>query len=86
VASSGRWTTPSELAEYAYCPRAWHYRVTREEPEPSPLQLAGTRYHRRELAGERRRADRPGLVWLLALVGAALVLGGVVLAVRGGWA
>ena len=84
MAPSGRWTTPSELAEYAYCPRAWYYRTTRPEPAPSAGQRAGVAYHRRELGGERRRADHGRLLWCLVLAGIALGLLGVALALVGG--
>jgi hypothetical protein len=66
------WTTPSDLAEYAFCPRAHYYRKTREAP-PTRSAEAGTAYHRRRLGSERWRAEHPGAAWIALLAGAALV-------------
>ena len=76
------WASASELAEYAYCPRAWWYQ--RHPPVEGPTREsrraaeAGVRFHRSELAAERRR-DRlgPGYAILLA-VAILLTVAGVV--------
>jgi CRISPR/Cas system-associated exonuclease Cas4 (RecB family) len=66
-----RWTSVSDLAEYAYCPRALYYRYhpPPEGPEPSEEESAhrGERYHRRTARAVRWR-DRalPAAVGLIA--------------------
>ncbi len=71
------YTTPSDLAEYAYCPRAREYRRTLGDPPPSVPSVQGVAFHVRELRGVRRRHDRAGLYLLGAVAGVALlVLGG----------
>ncbi len=75
-----RWTTPSDLAEYAYCPRAHAYRQQHGPPPASAGSVAGTDYHERSLVAERRRADHPVALWLVALTGAALLLAALLFA------
>jgi len=79
VADDGRWVTPSDLAEYAFCPRALYYRRTRDAPDSEAADRGAT-YHRRRLSAERRRAEHGRLPWLALALGAALLLLGVALA------
>ena len=76
-----RWVTASELAEYAYCPRAWWYR--RDPPASGPTREslvradAGSRYHATVLGATVRRERTAG--WLAAgAVVAALAVGALV--------
>ncbi len=69
------WTSPSELAEYAFCPRAWHYRTTRGPAPASASSNAGTAYHARELSAQRWRSEHPLLPWAVAVLGVVLLLG-----------
>lgn len=75
------WTSPSDLADYAYCPRSHWYRHHPPAAGPSRSgvgrRVAGERYHRQTLAAERHRAERGGAYWLVLLVGLACVVGGV---------
>jgi CRISPR/Cas system-associated exonuclease Cas4 (RecB family) len=77
-----RWTSPSELADYAYCPRSHWYRGHPPSRGPSVLSTersrAGVRYHRRVLTAERRRAERGTVYWAGILAGVALVVVGAV--------
>jgi len=79
---TGRWVTASDLAEYAFCPRAHWYRLhpPREGETASARDraTAGSRYHRRVLGDERRRAEHPGAYWTALAVGLVLVVGGTV--------
>jgi CRISPR/Cas system-associated exonuclease Cas4 (RecB family) len=78
----GDWTSPSELADYAYCPRSHWYRLHPPAEGPSADALerarAGVRYHDRVLRAERRRAERGAAYWIGVLAGLGLVVGGVV--------
>lgn len=72
----------TDLAEYAYCPRAHYYR---EHPPAGGSGRraqrradAGRRYHARELGAERRRAEHGAAYWGALLLGTALFLGAVV--------
>ncbi len=67
------WATASELAEYAYCPRAWYYRRQFPDAPTTASEAAGQRYHARLLGGEARRAGRGGLYWIGAVVGAVAI-------------
>ena len=80
-APAARWVTVSELAEYAYCPRAWWYR---DHPPPegrtgASLRSAdrGRARHEKVLGAVAARDRRAG--WYVAALGAALVVlaGGV---------
>jgi CRISPR/Cas system-associated exonuclease Cas4 (RecB family) len=72
----------TDLAEYAYCPRAHWYRD--HPPAGAPDRGAqrradaGRRYHAHELGGERRRAEHGVAYWGALLLGAVLFLGAVV--------
>jgi len=72
----------SELAEYAYCPRAWWYRRSPPPEGPSPAgerrARVGERYHARTLSAERRRDAWAGPI--AAVAGAALLAAIVLLA------
>jgi CRISPR/Cas system-associated exonuclease Cas4 (RecB family) len=78
----GRWTSPSDLADYAYCPRSHWYRhhppAQRLAPAVIERARAGVRYHDRALAAERRRAERGAMYWWGVLAGLGLVVGGMV--------
>ncbi|MCI4352096.1 MAG: hypothetical protein L3K14_01720 [Thermoplasmata archaeon] len=71
-----RWVTASDLAEYAFCPRAYWYRghPPPEGPAPSSraAQAAGERYHESVLT-HRSRRERWSTGWWL-LVGTGLLL------------
>ena len=81
TSSSGRpaWVSVSDLAEYAYCPRAQWYRghPPVEPPSPSSVRSAhrGTAYHQEHLSAVARLEARgPG--WgIAALLLGLLVLG-----------
>jgi CRISPR/Cas system-associated exonuclease Cas4 (RecB family) len=74
------WTSPSELADYTYCPRAHWY--SRHPPASGPSAAsarrsrAGQRYHRRVLTAERHRSERGRAYWASVLLGVVLVLAG----------
>lgn len=76
-----RWVSASELAEYAYCPRAWWFRG-----HPPPLgpsresqraARSGARFHAETLDGERARERWAGRYVVLLLVALALLLLGL---------
>jgi hypothetical protein len=73
------WASATDLAEYAYCPRAHWYHEHPPDGGPSRGSQrradAGQRYHARELGGERRRAEHAGAYWGALLVGILLALG-----------
>lgn len=75
------WVSASDLADYAYCPRAhwYHDHPPRGGPTARALLRAGdgARYHRRVLGAERRRAEHSGAYWATLAVGAVLVVGGL---------
>jgi len=75
------WTSPSDLADYAYCPRSHWYRHHRPAWGPNRVAMArvrgGLRYHRRTLTAERRRAERGAAYWVGLLAGVGLVVGGL---------
>lgn len=78
MADARPWVTPSDLAEYAFCPRALHYRRTRDDPG-SKAATRGVAYHRRRLSSERRREALGGVPWVAVALGAVLVVVAVVL-------
>jgi CRISPR/Cas system-associated exonuclease Cas4 (RecB family) len=80
MADDEPWTTPSELAEYVFCPRAAYYRSTQPAP-PSRGAEAGTEFHVARLSAERRRDERSVLPWVAVLGGSALLALAIVLAV-----
>ncbi len=75
------WTSPSDLADYAYCPRSHWYRHHPPASGPSAYSVArgrsGTRYHSRRLSAERHRAERGAAYWAGVIVGVSLVALGV---------
>ena len=81
----GGWVSASDLADYAYCPRAhWYQRhPPRGAPGPAASARRGVRFHRRELRSERRREESAGIYLLLAILGVALVVGTILLGVLG---
>lgn len=82
MAAAPEWVSASELAEYAYCPRAWHYaRRWPDAPATGP-QTEGAAYHRRVLTAERRRAAHAPAYWAGILVGAVGIVLGLLAAVR----
>jgi len=81
VARDGGWVSASDLADYAYCPRAHWYA---EHPPPDGPTTAsrersdrGRRYHAEALGAERRRDAHGAAYWTALLVGVLLVLGGI---------
>ena len=81
MARDGRWTSASELADYAFCPRSHWYGAHPPPGGPSregrARSRAGQRYHARTLVAERRRATRGPAYWAGLLVGIALLAAGV---------
>ena len=77
-----RWISSTDLAEYAYCPRAGYYRRRHPDARPSGPALAGTAYHARVLGRERREEERPAVYWVGLLVGALLAGAGLLALVR----
>jgi len=79
--SDEAWTSPSDLADYVYCPRSHWYRYHPPRGGPSRASqrsaTGGVRYHDRVLTAERRRAERGGAYWSVLLVGFALAAAGV---------
>lgn len=71
--ASRPFTTPSDLAEYAYCPRARHYRLSFGEPASTPERSSGVRFHARTLRGVRRRDRHVLLLVGLAALGVAIL-------------
>ena len=78
---SEEWTSPSDLADYAYCPRSHWYRHHPPVREPTRSARAsssyGERYHERVLTAELARAERSSSYWVWVLVGLALAAIGV---------
>jgi CRISPR/Cas system-associated exonuclease Cas4 (RecB family) len=72
VARERSWTTPSDLAEYTFCPRAHYFRRHGEAPS-SPASEAGVAYHARQLGSERWREEHPLAPWLAVVVGVGLL-------------
>jgi len=74
------WTTPSDLADYTYCPRSYWYRYHPPAEGPSTASQrsarGGVRYHARVLTAERHRAERGASYWAVLLLGMALAAAG----------
>jgi CRISPR/Cas system-associated exonuclease Cas4 (RecB family) len=70
--------TASDLAEYAYCPRAYWYRrhPPPEGPTPSSSEAraGGERHHARALMTRYRRERWSAVWWVLVAVGLLLFL------------
>jgi CRISPR/Cas system-associated exonuclease Cas4 (RecB family) len=68
--------TASDLAEYAYCPRAYWYRAHPPPEGPAPAsvraRVEGGRFHARALTARYRR-EQWSIVWWM-LIGAGLLL------------
>jgi len=77
------WVSASELADYAYCPRAHWY--ARHPPPGGPARDAGRRarrgveFHAHALSGERRRAEYGAVYWAVLVVGLLLIAAGIAL-------
>lgn len=75
------WSSPSDLADYAYCPRSHWYR--HHPPPGGPSRSAqerargGVRYHDRVLTAERHRAERGPAYWAILFTGVLLLGGGL---------
>ena len=82
MARESGWTSPSDLADYAYCPRSHWYRHHPPDgatnPTASARRRAGSRYHRRTLTAERHRDERGHAYWAAVLVGVGILILGVV--------
>lgn len=81
MAADEEWTSPSDLADYAYCPRSHWYRHHPPDEGPSPYASArrqrGARYHARTLGAERARDEHGWAYWTGVLAGVGLVTAGV---------
>jgi hypothetical protein len=81
MAAERPWVSASDLADYTFCPRShWYHEHPPAEGATRSSQRrasAGTRYHGRTLAAERRRAEHGGAYWAGLGLGLVLVLGGV---------
>ncbi|MGI0071641.1 MAG: hypothetical protein ACRECT_06200 [Thermoplasmata archaeon] len=81
MGSEGSWVSASDLADYAYCPRAHWYHEHPPAGGPSAVAqrraAAGTRYHQYALGAERRRAEHGGAYWVALILGLFLVVGGL---------
>lgn len=81
------WVSVSDLAEYAYCPRALWYRYHPPPKGPTPSSEArrarGQVRHTRELTSRVRWERRASTAWWLLGVGALLCL--LAWGVAGGW-
>jgi CRISPR/Cas system-associated exonuclease Cas4 (RecB family) len=77
----GTWTSPSDLADYAYCPRSHWYR--HHPPAKGPSNFAsgrrrwGEQYHFRTFTAERHRDERGGAYWVAVLAGLGILVLGV---------
>ena len=75
---SSRYVTASELADYAFCPRAHYYA---HHPGGRAVadgalerERAGVRYHTGTTRSDRRWAETSPLPWLLVLLGGVLLV------------
>jgi len=75
------WSSPSDLADYAYCPRSHWYRHHPPRGGPNAASQAsargGVRYHAQVLTAERHRSERGGAYRGVLLTGLALAALGV---------
>jgi CRISPR/Cas system-associated exonuclease Cas4 (RecB family) len=77
---SGR-TSPSDLADYAYCPRSHWYR--HHPPARGPTaegrrrSAQGEEYHDRKLRAVRHRAERGSIYAWVVVLGILLAAGGI---------
>jgi hypothetical protein len=74
-------TSPSDLADYAYCPRSHWYRHHPPVGGPSSdgrrRSAHGEQYHDQTLRGVRRRAEHGAAYAAVVVAGILLVLGGI---------
>lgn len=81
MATDDGWTSPSDLADYVYCPRSHWYRNHSPPEGPSRSSqrnaLEGLRSHDRILVAEQRRDERGGAYWAVLLAGTLLAVAGV---------
>jgi hypothetical protein len=78
AAEDGAWASVSDLAEYAYCPRALWYRHHPPAGGPAPDSALdrsrGEQFHARRLSAVATRAEPARWPWALLALGAILVL------------
>lgn len=76
--SNSDWVTASDLAEYAYCPRALWFRWHPPPEGPAPASRSdrtrGDRFHDSELGRRARRERWSGVGWVLVGGGFLLFL------------
>jgi len=75
---SAGWVTASQLAEYAFCPRAYWYRAHPPPEGPAASSVAalagGERFHARTLTTRYRRERWSTAWWILVAAGLLLCL------------
>lgn len=80
-----RYVSASELAEFAFCPRAHYYQRHPDGRPVAPEALArereGLAYHARTTRSDRRWAEASPIPWALALLVGIVLIAVVV----GGW-
>jgi CRISPR/Cas system-associated exonuclease Cas4 (RecB family) len=81
MSDDGDWTSPSDLADYAYCPRSHWYRHHPPPRGPSSSSVSrsalGEAYHARTLSAELRRDEHRSAYWVAVLIGVLLAALGV---------
>jgi hypothetical protein len=82
VGPEPEWLSATDLAEYAYCPRALYYGKRHPDAPPSRSARDGTSYHARTLGRERHVEEHPAGYWLGVAVGVLLVGIGLLALVR----
>ena len=75
------WTSASDLADFAFCPRSHYYH---EHPPPAGPTADGQRraedgrrHHASRLGAERARARHGGAYWTVLALGVLLAVGGI---------
>ncbi|MGI0133259.1 MAG: PD-(D/E)XK nuclease family protein [Thermoplasmata archaeon] len=85
----GRWSSASDLADYAYCPRSHYYRHHMPPGGPSASSVSaserGREFHAATLARVARRESSGGLWVALALASGVVLVGTVAALLLGGW-
>ena len=80
------WVSASDLADYAFCPRAHYYHE--HPPDGTPDSVAkrrarvGRRYHAAVLGAERSRAEHARAYWAALLLGIGVAAGGMLWILR----